>query len=198
MTTARHALPSDRDAAIDALAEAFSTDPVFRLLFAPNHGPVDHKLMLEAMGVAYDCFVVNGHTYVLDDAGAALWSPPGIQTDTEAMSTFFGERSIPERMETAFPGFVEMAECHPDEPHFYLQFVGARRRAQGTGVGSRLLGRVLRICDDEGVPAYLEATTSRSAALYARHGFEPLTAITLAEDVSLLPMLRRPDRQDAS
>ena len=32
MTTARHALPCDRDAAIDALAEAFSTDPVFYAL----------------------------------------------------------------------------------------------------------------------------------------------------------------------
>jgi GNAT superfamily N-acetyltransferase len=153
---------------------------------------VEHDLMVEAMTIAYECFIVNGHTYVVDAQGAALWTPPGLRTDTEAMSAFFGERSIPDRMETALPGFIEMAECHPDEPHFYLQFIGARSTARGQGVGSLLLERVLRTCDDEGVPAYLEASTPRSAALYERHGFEPLTSIALSERVSLIPMLRPP------
>lgn len=196
MNHARHALPSDRDAAVAALADAFSTDPVFTYLFDPKEERVDDASMVEVMTIVFDAFIVNGHTYVVGDLGAALWSPPGITTDTEAMSAFFGERSIPERMETALPGFVEVAEAHPDEPHFYLQFVGARQAARGRGVGSTLLERVLTICDAEGVPAYLEATTPRSAALYARHGFEPTTAITLAEGVELLPMLRPPAREN--
>ena len=108
------------------------------------------------------------------------------------MSGFFGARAIPERMEAAIPHFIEMAEWHPDEPHFYLQFVGARATARGQGLGSLLLERVLRICDAESIPAYLEATTPRSAALYARHGFEQLTTIRFADGVSLLPMLRPP------
>ena len=192
MSGARHALPTDRDAAIETLADAFSTDPVFTLLFDPDQNRVDHDVMVEAMTIAYDCFVVNGHTYVLDERGAALWTPPGLHTDTEALSAFFGEHSIPERMEQALPGFVEMGECHPGEPHFYLQFVGARSSARGQGVGTQLLRRVLRVCDEEGLPAYLEASTPRSAVLYERHGFERLTTITLGEGVSLIPMLRPP------
>ena len=192
MSPARHALPADRDAAIETLADAFSTDPVFTLLFDPAQARVEHELMVDAMAIAYDCFVVNGHAYVLDERGAALWTPPGLRTDTDAMSAFFGEHSIPERMEEALPGFIEMGECHPDEPHFYLQFVAARSGARGQGVGTQLLERVLRICDAEALPAYLEASTPRSAALYERHGFERLTTITLAEGVSLVPMLRPP------
>ena len=196
MSIARHALPSDRDAAIAALADAFSTDPVFTYLLDPDTERADDALMVEVMTVVFDAFVINGHTYDVDDLGAALWSPPGITTDTEAMSAFFGEHAIPERMETAFPGFIEMNEAHPTEPHFYLQFVGAHHAARGRGVGSTLLERVLAVCDTEGVPAYLEATTPRSAALYARHGFEATTAITLADGVELVPMLRSPAGQD--
>lgn len=197
MSQARHALPSDRDAAIETLADAFSTDPVFAHLFDPDGRRAEHGLMVEVMTIAYDTFVVNGHTYVVDGLGAALWTPPGVKTDTEAMSGFFGEHSIPERMEAAFPHFIEMAEWHPTEPHFYLQFIGARAGARGQGLGTLMLERVLRVCDDEAVPAYLEASTPQSAALYARHGFEQLTTIRFADGVALLPMLRPPAGQHA-
>ena len=170
MSLARHATPGDREAAIKTLADAFATDPIFTHLFDTDGQRAEHDLMLEVMTIAYDAFVRNGHTYVADELGAALWSPPGITTDTEAMSGFFGARAIPERMEAAIPHFIEMAEWHPAEPHFYLQFIGARSAARGQGLGSLLLERVLRICDAESIPAYLEATTPRSAALYARPG----------------------------
>ena len=192
MSLARHATPGDRKAAIKTLADAFATDPIFTHLFDTDGQRAEHGLMVEVMTIAYDAFVLNGHTYVVDQLGAALWSPPGVTTDTEAMSGFFGARAIPERMEAAIPHFIEMAEWHPDEPHFYLQFIGARATARGQGLGSLLLERVLRICDAESIPAYLEATTPRSAALYARHGFEQLTTIRFADGVSLLPMLRPP------
>lgn len=192
MTQARHALPADRDAAIETLADAFSTDPVFAHLFDPDGRQADHDLMVEVMTIAYDAFTVNGHVYVVDERGAALWSPPGVATNTDAMSAFFGERSIPERMEAAVPHFIEMAEWHPEEPHFYLQFIGARATARGQGLGSSMLERVLQVCDAESLPAYLEASTPQSAALYARHGFEQLATITFADGVALLPMLRPP------
>lgn len=192
MTTARHSRPDDRAAAITTLADAFATDPIFAHLFDPAGVRAADELMVDVMSVAYDAFFVNGHTYVIDDRGAALWSPPGVKTNTDAMSEFFGEHSIPERMEAAFPRFLEMAEWHPEEPHFYLQFIGARSEARGQGLGTLLLQRVLRVCDEEALPAYLEASTPQSAALYARHGFEQLTTITFADGVALLPMVRPP------
>ena len=197
MTQARHALPTDRAAVVETLADAFSTDPVFRLLLDPAQHRADHDVMVEIMNVAYDCFVVNGHTYVVDERGAGLWSPPGITTDTDAMSEIIGRHAIPERLEAAFPGFIAMGECHPPEAHFYLMFIGARSTARGQGLGTLMLERVLRICDDEGVPAYLEATTAQSAALYERHGFETVTSIGLGGGVTMLPMVRLPTDQHA-
>ncbi len=50
---------------------------------------------------------------------------------------------------------------------------------QGRGIGSALLRPVLTRCDREGVPAYLEASSERNRALYARHGFEVVERIEL-------------------
>ena len=58
------------------------------------------------------------------------------------------------------------------EPHYYLQSVGARQTAQGQGVGSALLKQVTPLCDRDGVPAYLESSSERNVPLYERHGFE--------------------------
>lgn len=41
-------------------------------------------------------------------------------------------------------------------PFIHFVAVGARPEAQGKGVGSKLLGRVLRYADEHSLPAYLE------------------------------------------
>jgi GNAT superfamily N-acetyltransferase len=61
---------------------------------------------------------------------------------------------------------------HPAEPHYYLPLVGVDPEWQGGGLGTVLMRPVMDRCDDEKVPAYLEATTPRNRALYERHGFE--------------------------
>ena len=70
--------------------------------------------------------------------------------------------------------------------------IGARSDARGQGLGSLLLEHVHAVCDREGIPAYLEASTPRSAALYARHGYEELDVIEFTPGVVLRPMLRPP------
>jgi ribosomal protein S18 acetylase RimI-like enzyme len=66
-----------------------------------------------------------------------------------------------------------MDKHHPmDRPHSYLMFIGVAPRAQGLGVGSRLLKAGLDRLDAEGRPAFLETSTARNVALYRRHGFE--------------------------
>ena len=61
---------------------------------------------------------------------------------------------------------------HPNEPHFYIQFVGCRQRDQGKGVGSALMKHGTRLADEAGMPAYLECSNHRNVPLYQRHGFD--------------------------
>ncbi len=57
-------------------------------------------------------------------------------------------------------------------PHAHLQFLGVSSEAQGQGVGSAILKTTLAPLDAGGTVGYLEASTERNVALYARHGFE--------------------------
>ncbi|MDX2274922.1 MAG: GNAT family N-acetyltransferase [Hyphomonadaceae bacterium] len=61
---------------------------------------------------------------------------------------------------------------HPTVPHAHLVYLGVAPRAQGTGVGSAMLKHVLAEVDEARLPAFLECSSERNRALYARHGFE--------------------------
>ncbi|WP_051499154.1 GNAT family N-acetyltransferase [Nocardia sp. BMG51109] len=66
-----------------------------------------------------------------------------------------------------------IAEHHPQRfPHRYLQAIVTLPGHRGSGAGGALLADRIRAATEAGVPAYLEASTERSARLYARHGFE--------------------------
>jgi ribosomal protein S18 acetylase RimI-like enzyme len=86
----------------------------------------------------------------------------------------------------------ELFDAHrPQDPHYYLQFIGVRPGCQGTGIGSALLRAMLDRCDLGGVPAYLEAD-ERSKLLYAKHGFEAIAEIRLPNGPSAWSMWRAP------
>ena len=89
----------------------------------------------------------------------------------------------------AFMG--QMGEFHPTEPHWYLPLIGVDATKQGCGHGSALLRHALKRCDEDGLPAYLEATSPRSRQLYERHGFEDLGVIQAGSSPPLWPMLRK-------
>ena len=64
---------------------------------------------------------------------------------------------------------------HPEEPHWYLAFVGVDPALQRTGVGSRLLAPVQALADHDGLPCYLETPFPETHAFYRRLGFEVAT-----------------------
>ena len=73
-----------------------------------------------------------------------------------------------------------------------------RTALQGKGVGTALMQPTLERADSAGLPAYIEASTERSAALYERLGFVHLGAYELPEGgPPVWPMRRPPARADA-
>ena len=87
-----------------------------------------------------------------------------------------------------------MHRHHPyDTWHHYLAFLAVHPDRQHRGLGSALLGHYHTVLDDHATPAYLEATGSRNARLYARHGYRPRTAYRVHGDgPALYPMWRAP------
>ncbi|MBI1252565.1 MAG: GNAT family N-acetyltransferase [Alphaproteobacteria bacterium] len=110
--------------------------------------------------------------------GAAIWLPAGVAAFdfsplqqflmTPLMLSIAGVAG----MRRAFEVGDALAARHPAEAHAHLVFLGVAPTAQGRGVGSAILKETLADVDAQSLPAYLETTTERNAALYQRHGFE--------------------------
>ena len=75
---------------------------------------------------------------------------------------------------------LSVMEAHrPQEPHRYLPIMGVDPGRQGEGFSSALLKPVLDRLDRDGLPAYLEATSTRNRDLYPRLGFAVLEQMEL-------------------
>jgi GNAT superfamily N-acetyltransferase len=81
---------------------------------------------------------------------------------------------------------------HLRGPHYYVRDVGVLPDMQGRGLGSTLLRPTLERCDREGLPAYLEASSERSAALYERLGFQITRELRVGSSPPLRLMVRPP------
>jgi GNAT superfamily N-acetyltransferase len=192
--TSRLSNPGDTDVLIDTMIEAFRTDP-FWVHFMPDPdkpGYGSEAGLRDVMAAEVGSYLNHGHTYQVDERAAALWTPPGIRSNDDELAAAFSRHVPAEMVEAAFPLFIEMEGFRPAAPHFYLHLIGARDRARGQGMGTILLDRVTSICDAEGIVAYLEASTQRSAGLYARHGFIEVGVVEFAPGVALRPMVRDP------
>jgi GNAT superfamily N-acetyltransferase len=82
---------------------------------------------------------------------------------------------------------------HPRAPHFYLGTIGTDPAVQGKGYGSALLEVVLKRCDDEAIPSYLESSKEQNLAFYHRHGYETIDEVFVPQtDTRLWLMWREP------
>jgi len=81
---------------------------------------------------------------------------------------------------------------HIQEPHYYIRYVGVTTLLQGQGLGTALLGPTLDRCDRERLPAYLEASSERSAAMYERSGFVHLGELQVPDGGPRIWPMRRP------
>jgi ribosomal protein S18 acetylase RimI-like enzyme len=181
----RKATVDDVPVLADVLARAFDEDPPMRWFIPDDQQRVRRArllfdVMLRRLHLARDvCFTTE------DVTGGALWVPPGARTLTlgqqvrllPAMMRVFGRG-----MSRAQRGLAVMDAGHPRKPHYYLDTLGVAPERQGRGIGSALMQPMLRRCDSERMPSYLNAGSWRSRDLYLRHGFQVMEEFSLPED----------------
>ena len=171
------------------LADALAADPIYGWLLP------DERRLRRLFAVELEYYVFPGGRVVTTDdfRGANLELPPGgwemavPLPGAVALLRVFGRRL---RRASTLQKFFE--RNHLQEPHYYVRTLGVARRYQGRGVGTALLRRTLDRCDEEGMPAYLEASTQRSAALYERLGFVHLGELRVPDGPPFWPMRRPP------
>jgi GNAT superfamily N-acetyltransferase len=117
------------------------------------------------------------------------WQPPTWDTVRQIPAAM---RVFGRRLPLALRVLTTMQKHHPPRPHWYLYYLATERGHQGTGIGTALMRQVLQQCDQQRLPAYLEATSERNRALYLRHGFEDRHRLDLPGGPPVYPMWREP------
>ncbi|MEV8594780.1 GNAT family N-acetyltransferase [Streptomyces sp. NPDC052012] len=192
----RTAGDGDRELVVRLLDEAFQNDPVSGWVFPGEEyrRRTHHRLM----AAFTDIVLAEGRIDVTEDGSAcALWM--SVPADEHGEGE---EDDGPAQVRQAVDPDNERVEqigrltagIHPSgRAHEYLWMIGVAPDRQGEGLGTALIASVLDRCDQERLPAYLEASSERSRRLYERLGFalagEPLL---LPDGPHMWPMWREP------
>ncbi|MTV25963.1 GNAT family N-acetyltransferase [Nitriliruptoraceae bacterium ZYF776] len=200
---------TDRDvpAAATVLAAAFADDDVVAA-FVPRRRPRRAARLRELFTAVLRTGALHGGVVDLaravDDGrvlGVAAWEAPdapgGARRSLGQLPRSLravGVGNAP----TALRAVAAMARARPSAPAWYLAEIGTGPGARGLGVGGALLRHRTARLDALGSAAYLEATTERSAELYARHGFRRLLTIGGVPGAQPIGMWRDPGTVDSS
>jgi ribosomal protein S18 acetylase RimI-like enzyme len=186
----RSATEDERSRVIDLITLSFATDPLARWALP------EADQYLRVMPRWVDAFagsgLPHGATFVVDGLeGAAMWLPPGVESDVEGMMRIIDEIAN-EQTPDLLTVLEQMSGFHPSEACWYLPLIGVDPVMQGRGFGALLMRHATTRCDAEGTVAYLESSNPRNISLYLRHGFEVMGTIQVGSSPIVTPMIRHP------
>ena len=181
---------SDQSGVVSVLTLAFADDPACRRLY-PD--PVQYLTFFPQFVRLYGgrAFEHGGAHFIEGHSGAALWIPPDVHPDDEALEQLI-EQSVEDTAKPElFDVYATMKLHHPEEPHWFLPLIGIDPFLQGQGHGMTLMTYGLKACDRDGVPAHLDSTHPRNIPFYERFGFELLATIEIGGHPPVYPMRRQ-------
>ena len=178
--------------AVDILDRAFQDDPVMNWMSShPEFRRTFFSITLPG-------FLSDDLTYVEEQGrGAAVWLGPHRKLDWPVTASNVWEMYKVCGMGGFFRfglSGLTTAKFHPGEPHYYLFLIGTLPESKGQGIGSSLMAHVLRKCDDENLPAYLENSKRENLAFYQGHGFEVVDQIRFARNAPPVWLMWREPR----
>lgn len=173
--TVREATEADWPGVIEALTNAFEHDPVMNQAMGGSgkrdkvRGLFDFQIRTTYGTKGTIDVAVTDDGKVL---GAAMWLSPEAQKG----SLLADIKALPDYTKVLGSGIfkatvteLKLLASRPKFPHWYLYTIGVHEDARNHSVGSHLLDFRREKLGEH--PAYLEASTYRSAKLYAQHGF---------------------------
>ena len=184
LPTIRDAESGDLDTLVDTLSDSFSDDPILNWVFPRKKLRPDFFRL-----VVKDVYLPRGIMHMeATGRAAALWLPPEERFEIPPRMALL--KFVFQLLLYRGPGILwrihqqhaVFAKHLPKDPHYYLQFIGCRQRDQGQGIGAALLKKGTSICDERGMPAYLESSNIINVPLYERHGFEVIAEEAVARN----------------
>ena len=136
--------------------------------------------------------------------GVAAWVPPEAPNSSRrsvlpARFASFEVRALfPRAAPQLLGGFDTLGQSHPEEPHWYLAFVGIEPDRQRRGLGRILLAPIIARADQAGVACYLETPFPDTRSFYRRLGFEDTDELRPVTDAPTIWTMTRAPSAPAS
>jgi RimJ/RimL family protein N-acetyltransferase len=200
MPEVRPADPGEVSSLSAALAQAFANEDLVNWMLPQRTRRSARRRLMFTLELQTYVLPGGGLVFTADDGNGALvggclalppgrWQTPNAVDGRTAVRWL---RTLGTRLPRAIRIQRAMHEHHPTEPHYYIRWVGVRPALQGHGLGSELMRPIVERCDSDGLPAYIEASSERSAALYERLGFVHQGILHLPDGGPPLWPMRRP------
>lgn len=195
----RLATEADLPELSQVLGRAFADDPVMEFVISSR--PVAPRAAI-LLGTITSLHISDRSVFVATDPtsgailGAAVWGLPGhwrVPTTAYVRHARKLLKAVGLRGITKISVLSAIERQHPTEPHHYLAIIGTDPEHQGKGIGAALLAPVLDLCDEEGLPAYLESSKDSNVPYYRRFAFDVTTPFTLKGGPTLHFMWRDPE-----
>lgn len=175
---------SQIEQATEILASAFAGDPILCFLTA------EARKWLCSIALRYSQPFNHVYKTANDLKGIAAWIPPGyfplswlrlLQVGAYAIPFQLGWSSTKQFM-SLLSTLDKFHERDLPIAHWYLFMLGVAPAYQGQGIGSALIQPILQQADVQGLPCYLETSTSEAVRFYQKHRFEVLRVVELPGD----------------
>jgi ribosomal protein S18 acetylase RimI-like enzyme len=164
------------DRAVQILVNAFLVDPLTEYLF-PENEKRDEQLRL-FIGTNLQYALVTGEIYTSLN-GVAAWLFPGDKMRPRLNGVDDPRSQLSRLLESGASARLtdftkSLAAQHKDLTgrYYYLLFLGVNPGKQGQGIGSALIGPMLKVADESSMRCLLDTMNERDLEFYHKHDFE--------------------------
>jgi GNAT superfamily N-acetyltransferase len=182
--TMQQASSRDRDAMIASLCAAFADDPGLSWIWpdrADRLQRLPHFFKPIISGTMANGIALRS----TDSAAVSLWRQPG-RINPGRIEILYGLLSMMKALRTgreraALMGATLKAHQPRNYAWWYLQFIGVRPSAQGTGLGGTAVRDGLKLARAAGMPIYVEVMNPDNLAYYQHVGFSVVKEFDIPE-----------------
>ncbi|HKJ43061.1 MAG TPA: GNAT family N-acetyltransferase [Sunxiuqinia sp.] len=165
---------SDKSWIVELLTQAFLDNKSVN--YVVKQDAKRHRRIANLMAYSFEICWNWGKVYISDDKKAAVLvlipqhkktNFKAIKLDVQLVLNAVGIRKVTKVLSRE----SKIKKHHPEQPFFYLWFIGVAPEHQQQGIGSALLNEIIRESGRQNYPIYLETSTAENLPFYKKFNF---------------------------